>query len=246
MSDYIISVKHLSKHFGSFKAVDDITFNVAKGEIFGFLGANGAGKTTAIRMLCGLSFPSSGSGTVAGFDISTQAEQIKKHIGYMSQRFSLYDDLTVFENIKLYAGIYGISRYQTLRRSVNILNRLDFRSNAHTLVGALPLGWKQKLAFSIATLHRPEVIFLDEPTGGVDPIMRRQFWELIYEAAAEGTTIFITTHYMDEAEYCSRVSIMVDGQIKALDSPKELKRQFSASSMDEVFRLLARNAKRGE
>ena len=246
MNDVIISVQDLCKCFGDFTAVDHITFEVRRGEIFGFLGANGAGKTTAMRMLCGLSYPTSGSGRVAGFDVMTQGEQIKRHIGYMSQRFSLYDDLTVRENIRLYAGIYGLGRYETLRRTVSVLNRLHFRSEADTLVGSLPLGWKQKLAFSVATLHRPEVVFLDEPTGGVDPVTRRQFWEMIYEAAAGGTTVFVTTHYMDEAEYCSRVSIMVDGKIEALGAPAELKRKFGAESMDEVFRILARGAKRSE
>ncbi len=246
MNDPIISVKDLCKTFGDFKAVDRITFDVARGEIFGFLGANGAGKTTAMRMLCGLSYPSSGSGTVAGLDVMTQGEAIKRHIGYMSQRFSLYDDLTVLENIKLYAGIYGLTRRQMIRRTIVMLNRLHFRSEIDTLVGSLPLGWKQKLAFSVATLHRPEVVFLDEPTGGVDPVTRRQFWELIYEAAAGGTTVFVTTHYMDEAEYCSRVSIMVDGQVRALDTPAALKKQYAAESMDEVFRTLARGAKRAE
>jgi len=246
MNDPIISVKELCKTFGDFKAVDRITFDVARGEIFGFLGANGAGKTTAMRMLCGLSYPTSGSGTVAGLDVMTQGEEIKRHIGYMSQRFSLYDDLTVLENIRLYAGIYGLTRNQMIRRTVVMLNRLHFRSEINTLVGSLPLGWKQKLAFSIATLHKPEVVFLDEPTGGVDPVTRRQFWELIYEAADKGTTIFVTTHYMDEAEYCSRVSIMVDGQVRALGAPAELKKQFAAESMDEVFRILARGAKRSE
>lgn len=246
MNDVIISVQDLCKCFGDFTAVDHITFEVRRGEIFGFLGANGAGKTTAMRMLCGLSYPTSGSGRVAGFDVMTQGEQIKRHIGYMSQRFSLYDDLTVRENIRLYAGIYGLGRYETLRRTVSVLNRLHFRSEADTLVGSLPLGWKQKLAFSVATLHRPEVVFLDEPTGGVDPVTRRQFWEMIYEAAAGGTTVFVTTHYMDEAEYCSRVSIMVDGKIEALGAPAELKREFGAESMDEVFRILARGAKRNE
>lgn len=244
--DKVISVKNLSKKFGEFIAVDRISFEVERGEIFGFLGANGAGKTTAMRMLCGLSFPTSGSGTVAGYNIMTQGEKIKQHIGYMSQRFSLYEDLTVWENIRLYAGIYGLNRRQTLRRTVELLDRLQFRSEIRTRVGSLPLGWKQKLAFSVATLHRPEVVFLDEPTGGVDPVTRRQFWELIYEAAAAGTTVFVTTHYMDEAEYCSRVSIMVDGQIRALDTPTLLKQQFAAKSMDEVFRTLARDAKRGE
>ena len=246
MNDIIISVRDLCKCFGNFTAVDHITFEVRRGEIFGFLGANGAGKTTAMRMLCGLSYPTSGSGTVAGFDVMTQGEQIKRHIGYMSQRFSLYDDLTVRENIRLYAGIYGLSRYETMRRTVTVLNRLRFRSEADTLVGALPLGWKQKLAFSVATLHRPEVVFLDEPTGGVDPVTRRQFWEMIYESASGGTTVFVTTHYMDEAEYCSRVSIMVDGKIEALGAPAELKNRYGAESMDEVFRILARGAKRRE
>lgn len=246
MSEVIISVKDLCKCFGDFTAVDHITFDVRRGEIFGFLGANGAGKTTAMRMLCGLSYPTSGSGMVAGYDVMTQGEEIKKHIGYMSQKFSLYDDLTVRENIRLYAGIYGLSRYETLRRTVTVLNRLSFRDEADTLVGSLPLGWKQKLAFSVATLHRPEVVFLDEPTGGVDPVTRRQFWEMIYESASGGTTVFVTTHYMDEAEYCSRVSIMVDGKIEALGSPAELKQKYTAGSMDEVFRILARRAKRSE
>ena len=246
MNDWVISVRDLTKQFGTFRAVDRISFEVRRGEIFGFLGANGAGKTTAIRMLCGLSYPTSGSGTVAGFDIMHEGEQIKRRIGYMSQRFSLYDDLTVWENIRLYAGIYGLSRYEMLRRAVEWLDRLHFRDQRNTRVGALPLGWKQKLAFSVATLHRPEIVFLDEPTGGVDPLMRRQFWELIYEAAAGGTTIFVTTHYMDEAEYCSRVSVMVDGRIRAMGTPAELKRQLSAESMDEVFRWLAREAQREE
>lgn len=246
MSDTVISVRELCKDFGAFRAVDRITFEVSRGEIFGFLGANGAGKTTAMRMLCGLSYPTSGSGTVAGYDVMTQGELIKRRIGYMSQRFSLYEDLTVRENIRLYAGIYGLTRYGTLRRTVELLDRLQFRSEIDTLVGELPLGWKQKLAFSVATVHRPEVVFLDEPTGGVDPVTRRQFWELIYEAAAEGMTVFVTTHYMDEAEYCSRVSIMVDGQIRALGSPAELKSRFSVATMDEVFRTLACGAKRTE
>lgn len=246
MNDAIISVRDLTKRFGGFTAVDGITFEVARGEIFGFLGANGAGKTTAMRMLCGLSYPTSGSGTVAGFDVMRDGERIKRRIGYMSQRFSLYDDLTVMENIRLYGGIYGLGRMLILRRTVEILRRLDFRSEIDTLVGSLPLGWKQKLAFSVATLHRPEVVFLDEPTGGVDPVTRRQFWELIYEAAAGGTTVFVTTHYMDEAEYCSRVSIMVDGRISAQGRPADLKKQFAADSMDEVFRRLAREAKRTE
>ena len=246
MSDYIISVKELTKCFGDFTAVNRISFDVQRGEIFGFLGANGAGKTTAMRMLCGLSYPTSGSGTVAGWDVMQQGEQIKRHIGYMSQKFSLYNDLTVWENIRLFAGIYGLSKAETERRASEVLERLNFTSERNTLVGSLPLGWKQKLSFAVATIHRPEVVFLDEPTGGVDPITRRQFWEMIYEAADGGTTIFVTTHYMDEAEYCSRVSIMVDGEVRALDTPARLKEQFAAESMDEVFRILARGAKRGE
>ncbi len=245
MSDIVISVKNLTKQFGNFVAVDNISFDVQRGEIFGFLGANGAGKTTAMRMLCGLSYPSSGSGTVAGFDVMRNGEQIKRHIGYMSQRFSLYNDLTVWENMRLFASIYGLSKKQTEERATELLNQLNFMSERNTLVGSLPLGWKQKLSFVIATIHHPDVIFLDEPTGGVDPITRRQFWELIYKAAENGTTIFVTTHYMDEAEYCSRVSIMVDGKICALDTPTHLKEQYSANSMDEVFRTLARGAKRG-
>ena len=245
MSNIVISVKNLTKQFGNFVAVDNISFDVQRGEIFGFLGANGAGKTTAMRMLCGLSYPTSGSGTVAGYDVMRNGEQIKRHIGYMSQRFSLYNDLTVWENMRLFASIYGLSKKQTEERATELLNQLNFMSERNTLVGALPLGWKQKLSFVIATIHHPDVIFLDEPTGGVDPITRRQFWELIYKAAENGTTIFVTTHYMDEAEYCSRVSIMVDGKICALDTPTRLKEQYSANSMDEVFRTLARGAKRG-
>ena len=235
MSDIVISVHNLTKRFGNFTAVDHITFDVQRGEIFGFLGANGAGKTTAMRMLCGLSYPTSGSGNVAGFDIMHEGEQIKRHIGYMSQRFSLYNELTVSENINLFAGIYGLSKKETTKRA-----------ERNTLVKSLPLGWKQKLSFSIATIHNPEVVFLDEPTGGVDPVTRRQFWEMIYETANNGTTIFVTTHYMDEAEYCSRVSIMVDGEIRALDTPTNLKQKFNAMTMDDVFRTLARGAKRGE
>ncbi|MBO5697982.1 MAG: ABC transporter ATP-binding protein [Alistipes sp.] len=246
MSDYIISVKELTKCFGDFTAVNRISFDVQRGEIFGFLGANGAGKTTAMRMLCGLSYPTSGSGTVAGWDVMREGEQIKRHIGYMSQKFSLYNDLTVWENIRLFAGIYGLSKAETEKRAAEALERLNFSSERNTLVGSLPLGWKQKLSFAVATIHRPKVVFLDEPTGGVDPITRRQFWEMIYEAADGGTTIFVTTHYMDEAEYCSRVSIMVDGEVRALDTPARLKEQFAAESMDEVFRILARGAKRGE
>lgn len=246
MNDVVISVRDLTKRFGDFTAVNRISFDVLRGEIFGFLGANGAGKTTAMRMLCGLSYPTSGHGTVAGFDIRREGEAIKRHIGYMSQRFSLYNDLTVRENMNLFGGIYGLSKRDAAERSLQLLERLEFTAEGDTLVGALPLGWKQKLSFAIATLHRPEVVFLDEPTGGVDPLTRRQFWEMIYEAADKGTTIFVTTHYMDEAEYCSRVSIMVDGEIRALDTPAHLKQQFSAQSMDEVFRTLARGAKRGE
>ena len=246
MNDIVISVRELSKRFGNFTAVDRISFDVYRGEIFGFLGANGAGKTTAMRMLCGLSYPTSGKGSVAGYDIMHEGEQIKRHIGYMSQRFSLYNDLTVWENMRLFAGIYGLNKSQTEQRAIELLERLNFSSERNTLVGSLPLGWKQKLSFAIATIHRPEVVFLDEPTGGVDPITRRQFWEMIYEAAESGTTIFVTTHYMDEAEYCTRVSIMVDGKVQALDTPTRLKQQFATESMDEVFRILARGAQRGE
>ena len=246
MNDIIISVRELTKCFGNFRAVNRISFDVRRGEIFGFLGANGAGKTTAMRMLCGLSYPTSGSGTVAGYDVMREGELIKRHIGYMSQRFSLYNDLTVEENINLFAGIYGLSKVDTEERTTELLKRLNFSSERKTFVRSLPLGWKQKLSFAIATIHRPEVVFLDEPTGGVDPVTRRQFWEMIYEAAAGGTTIFVTTHYMDEAEYCSRVSIMVDGEVRALDTPARLKQQFVVESMDEVFRTLARGAQRGE
>lgn len=246
MSNLVISVRNLTKRFGNFTAVDSISFDVSKGEIFGFLGANGAGKTTAMRMLCGLSYPTSGTGTIAGLDVRKDGELIKRKIGYMSQRFSLYNDLTVRENMRLYASIYGLSKQETDERSTQLLSRLNFLSERNTLVGSLPLGWKQKLSFAVATIHRPEIVFLDEPTGGVDPITRRQFWELIYEAVADGTTIFVTTHYMDEAEYCSRVSIMVDGKIAALDTPTRLKQQFAAKSMDEVFHTLARGAQRGE
>lgn len=246
MSDIVISVRDLTKRFGDFTAVDRISFDVYRGEIFGFLGANGAGKTTAMRMLCGLSYPTSGSGTVAGYDIMREGEEIKRHIGYMSQRFSLYNDLTVWENMQLFAGIYALSKYESEQQATKLLERLNFSAERNTLVGSLPLGWKQKLSFAIATIHRPEVVFLDEPTGGVDPVTRRQFWEMIYEAAEGGTTIFVTTHYMDEAEYCSRVSIMVDGEIRALDTPSRLKQQFAAESMDAVFRTLARGAQRGE
>ena len=245
-TDYIIQVKDLTKQFGTFTAVDHITFEVKRGEIFGFLGANGAGKTTAMRMLCGLSYPTSGSGTVAGFDVVKEGEKIKRHIGYMSQRFSLYDDLTVMENMELFGGIYGVKSSELKERAMALLQKLEFTEERDTMVSALPLGWKQKLAFAVATLHRPEIVFLDEPTGGVDPITRRQFWEMIYQAASEGTTIFVTTHYMDEAEYCNRISMMVDGKIKALDTPANLKKTFNAASMDEVFRILARDAQRAD
>ena len=238
--DKVIQVKDLTKRFGSFTAVDGISFEVSPGEIFGFLGANGAGKTTAMRMLCGLSYPSGGSGTVAGFDIVREGEQIKRHIGYMSQRFSLYEDLTVFENMQLFGGIYGMSEQDIRSRADELLEKVQFASQRDTLVESIPLGWKQKLAFLVATMHAPEIVFLDEPTGGVDPITRRQFWDMIRQAASEGTTIFVTTHYMDEAEYCDRVSIMVDGHIRALDSPQALKEQFGAKNMNEVFVKLCR------
>lgn len=237
----IISVSNLTKTFGDFTAVNDISFGVAKGEIFGFLGANGAGKTTAIKMLIGISKPSSGEAIVAGFDIAKQSEMVKKNIGYMSQKFSLYDDLTIKENITFFGGIYGISRKEIKEKTAVLIAELELEEVANQLVGALPLGWKQKLSFSVALLHEPKIIFLDEPTGGVDPITRRQFWEMIYAQAHKGTTIFVTTHYMDEAEYCDRVSIMVEGKIEALDSPKNLKKQFKVDSMNEVFLKLARN-----
>lgn len=238
----IIDARELSRAFGSFTAVDRITFSVGEGEVFGFLGANGAGKTTAIRMLTGLLAPTGGSASVAGFDVATQGEQIKRNIGYMSQRFSLYDDLTARENIRLFGGIYGLGSRELRARADAMLQRLGFEHVADRQVRALPLGWKQKLAFSVALLHRPRIVFLDEPTGGVDPVTRRQFWEMIYEAAALGTTVFVTTHYMDEAEYCERVSIMVDGRIAALGTPVELRAQFAARSVDEVFVRLARPA----
>lgn len=237
----IISVSNLTKTFGDFTAVNNISFEVAKGEIFGFLGANGAGKTTAIKMLIGISKPSSGEATVAGFDIAKQSEMVKKNIGYMSQKFSLYDDLTIKENITFFGGIYGLSRNKIKEKTAVLIAELELEEVANQLVGALPLGWKQKLSFSVALLHEPKIIFLDEPTGGVDPITRRQFWEMIYAQAHKGTTIFVTTHYMDEAEYCDRVSIMVEGKIEALDSPKNLKKQFKVDSMNEVFLKLARN-----
>ena len=245
-SENVIEVSHLVKAFGDFHAVDDISFTVKRGEIFGFLGANGAGKTTAMHMLTGLNQPTSGTGTVAGFDIRTEHEQIKKHIGYMSQRFSLYEDLTVAENIRLFGGIYGMGSEEIRVKSEELLRRLKFIDHANDLVGSLPLGWKQKLAFSVSIFHEPAIVFLDEPTGGVDPATRRQFWELIYDAASRGITVFVTTHYMDEAEYCDRISIMVDGKISAMGTPEELKRNLHQPDMDHVFTYLAREAKRGE
>jgi len=242
----VIKVENLTKKFGDFVAVDNISFEVGKGEIFGFLGANGAGKTTAMRMLCGLSKASSGKAKVAGFDIYKQTEEIKKRIGYMSQKFSLYEDLTVYENIRLYGGIYGIKEKDIKPRAYDLLENLNFLDKKDALVKSLPLGWKQKLAFSVAVFHKPKLVFLDEPTGGVDPKTRRQFWEQIYEAASRGITIFVTTHYMDEAEYCDRLSIMVDGKIEALDSPQNLKKQFNVNSMEDVFHTLAKKAKRGD
>jgi ABC-2 type transport system ATP-binding protein len=242
----VIKTENLTKRFGNFTAVDSISFEVEKGEIFGFLGANGAGKTTAMKMLIGISKPTSGRGWVAGYDIETESEKIKKNIGYMSQKFSLYDDLKVWENIRLYAGIYGMSNREIAEKTEKILKELGFENERNTLVKSLPLGWKQKLAFSVATFHEPQIVFLDEPTGGVDPATRRMFWEMIYDASARGITIFVTTHYMDEAEYCHRVSIMVDGSIDALDTPKNLKERFAVKSMNEVFHKLAREAKRGE
>lgn len=243
-SDVIISANNLTKTFGDFRAVDGISFEVHPGEIFGFLGANGAGKTTAMRMLCGLSMPSSGSATVAGFDVYKEPEKIKRSIGYMSQKFSLYEDLTIRENIRFYAGIYGKSDAFIKEKTARLLEQLHLQSEAKKLVRSLPLGWKQKLAFSVAIFHEPRVVFLDEPTGGVDPVTRREFWNMIYAAAGEGITVFVTTHYMDEAEYCSRVSIMVDGKIEALDTPAGLKQSLNAASMDEVFLKLARKAVR--
>lgn len=242
--EIVIKTDKLTKHFGNFVATNEISFEVYKGEIFGFLGANGAGKTTAMRMLCGLSTPSSGQANIAGFDVYTQTEDIKRNIGYMSQKFSLYEDLTVMENIRFFGGIYGLSNKQIKLKAAELIKTLGMEQEVNKLVGSLPLGWKQKLAFSVAIFHEPSIVFLDEPTGGVDPVTRRQFWDLIYAAADRGITVFVTTHYMDEAEYCNRISMMVDGVIKALDSPANLKLQFGAESMDEVFFELARGAKR--
>lgn len=246
MDDLMIKAENLTRMFGDFTAVDHISFEVGRGEIFGFLGANGAGKTTAMRMLTGLLIPTEGDAQVAGLDVYTQAEQIKKQIGYMSQKFSLYEDLTVRENIRLYGGIYGLPDKEIKQKSDQLISMLDMQELQDKRIGSLPLGWKQKLAFSVALLHDPKIIFLDEPTGGVDSITRRQFWEQIYKVADEGTTVFVTTHYMDEAEYCDRVSIMVDGRIDALDTPAGLKQQFEADDIEEVFITLARGAKRGD
>ena len=242
----VIKADKLTKRFGNFTAVDNISFEVEQGEIFGFLGANGAGKTTAMRMLCGLSIPTSGQGEVAGFDIEKQSEHVKSNIGYMSQKFALYEDLKVWENLRLYGGIYGVPKKEISSRIDEALEQLGIQEEKNTMVKSLPLGWKQKLAFSAAIFHNPKIVFLDEPTGGVDPAARRQFWELIYEAADRGITIFVTTHYMDEAEYCNRVSMMVDGRIEALDSPKKLRQQFDAENMDQIFQQLARKATRGD
>ena len=247
MSDEkVIKAHKLTKKFGDFTAVDHISFDVHKGEIFGFLGANGAGKTTAMRMLCGLSLPTSGEATVAGFDVYKENEKIKQNIGYMSQKFSLYEDLTVKENMEFYGGIYHMTDKYIKEKTAAILKQLSLEKEGNLLVKSLPLGWKQKLAFSVAIFHEPGIVFLDEPTGGVDPVTRREFWNMIYEAADRGTTIFVTTHYMDEAEYCNRVSIMVDGGIEALDTPSQLKKTYEAASMDEVFLMLARKATRIE
>lgn len=245
-NDTVISVRNLTKMFGSFTAVDHISFDVKRGEIFGFLGANGAGKTTAMRMLCGLSYPTSGSGLVAGCDITSQSEEIKHRIGYMSQKFSLYSELTVTENLRLFATVYGMSKADFTRISTDLFKNLKMENMCNTLVKDIPVGWRQKLAFVTATIHRPEIVFLDEPTGGVDPITRRKFWELIYQASSKGMTVFVTTHYLDEAEYCNRVSIMVDGRIDALDTPQELKKRYNAVTMEEVFRIVAKDARRGD
>lgn len=244
--EVVIKTDKLTKQFGRFIATNAISFEVYAGEIFGFLGANGAGKTTAMRMLCGLSTPTSGEATIAGFDIYTEQEAIKRNIGYMSQKFSLYEDLTVAENIRFFGGIYGLSNAEIKQKGEALIEQLGLKTEANKLVGSLPLGWKQKLAFSVAILHNPKIVFLDEPTGGVDPVTRRQFWDMIYDASDRGITIFVTTHYMDEAEYCNRISMMVDGVMKALDTPTNLKKQFNAASMDEVFFELARGAKRSE
>jgi len=246
MQDTVISTNKLTKHFGQFVAVHEITFDVKEGEIFGFLGANGAGKTTAMRMLCGLSIPTSGEASIAGYNIYTQTEKIKHHIGYMSQKFSLYDDLTVIENIRFFAGIYGLSSARIKQKAEELISQLGLEHETKKLVASLPLGWKQKLSFSVSILHEPRIVFLDEPTSGVDPVTRRQFWDLIYHAADRGITVFLTTHYMDEAEYCNRISIMVDGKIAALDTPHQLKQKFKAANMDEVFYQLARGAQRAE
>jgi ABC-2 type transport system ATP-binding protein len=240
MTNKVIKAEKLSKKFGTFTAVDEISFEVSEGEIFGFLGANGAGKTTAIKMFTGLHIPSAGKGTVAGYDIYKQTEKIKRNIGYMSQKFSLYEDLTVKENIQFYGGIYGLSNKEIKNKTNNLLNKLNLNASKDDLIGSLPLGWKQKLAFSVAIIHEPKIVFLDEPTGGVDPVTRRQFWNMIYEAAANGTTIFVTTHYMDEAEYCDRVSIMVDGRIEALDTPAELKKIYNTETINDLFIKIAR------
>ena len=245
-NEIVIKTDKLTKKFGDFVAANEITFEVYKGEIFGFLGANGAGKTTAMKMLIGISKPSFGKANIAGFDIYKETEKIKKSIGYMSQKFSLYEDLTIRENIQFFGGVYGLNDNEIVSAGNKLIDKLGLHNDADKLVGSLPLGWKQKLSFSIAILHNPKIVFLDEPTGGVDPITRRQFWDMIYEAADNGITVFVTTHYMDEAEYCHRVSIMVDGVIKALDSPEQLKKHYNAESMDEVFLMLARSAKRGE
>ena len=245
-NDTAIVVEDLTKRFGSFTAVDHISFEVNRGEIFGFLGANGAGKTTAMRMLCGLSLPTSGRGKVAGCDIYTQSELIKQRIGYMSQRFSLYENLTVMENLRLFATIYGMSGSSFRKESERMTSLLDMKDMKNTLVRDIPVGWKQKLAFASSTIHNPAIVFLDEPTGGVDPVTRRKFWELIYRVSSEGMTVFVTTHYLDEAEYCHRVSIMVDGRIAALDTPERLKSRYQASNMDEVFRTVAKDATRGD
>ena len=246
MNNSVISVRNLTKRFGSFTAVDHISFNVSRGEIFGFLGANGAGKTTAMRMLCGLSQPSDGTGLVAGFDIAANPEMVKRNIGYMSQKFSLYEDLSVNDNLTLFATIYGMKNQEIKKRKAELYDFLEMTDIKNSLVRDIPIGWKQRLAFAAATIHNPKVVFLDEPTGGVDPITRRRFWELIYKVSSEGMTVFVTTHYLDEAEYCNRVSIMVDGRIKALDSPDELKLKYGVETMDAVFRKVAEGAQRSE